>query len=71
MKLKTLYSFSVVGILLTGFGGGWIVLSQILQRPVDSLTAIGAAFAMIGMAVMISTLSTIKKIDLIIEDENG
>ena len=70
MKLKTLYSFSVIGILLTGFGGGWIVLSQILRLPLDYLTAIGAGFAMVGMAIMISTLSTIRKIDLIIEDEN-
>ena len=69
MKLKTLYSFSVLGILLTGFGGGWIVLSQILKLPIDHLTAIGATFAVVGMAIMISTLSTIRKIDLIIEDE--
>lgn len=68
MKLKTLYYFSVLGILLTGFGGGWIVLSQLLHLPITYLTAIGATTAATGMAIMISTLSTIRKIDLIIEE---
>ena len=69
MKLKHLYSFSVVGILFLGFGSGWIALSQILSLPITWLTWVGAITAMVGMAIMISTLSTIRKIDLIIEDE--
>ena len=69
MKLKTIYSLSTVGLLLTGFGGGWIALSQILNLPMTFLTIIGVVSASVGMGIMISALSTIKKIDLIVEEE--
>lgn len=69
MKLKTLYAFSVMGLVFAGFGSGWITLSHILALPMDKLTVIGASFLMVGMAVIIATLSTIKKIDLLIEEE--
>ena len=70
MKLKNLYSLSIFGIFLTGFGGGWILLSQILELHRSSLDAIGLGTAAIGIAIMIKTLSTIKKIDVVIEDEH-
>ena len=69
MKLKNLYSLSIFGIFLTGFGGGWILLSQILELQRSSLDAIGLGAAAVGIAIMIKTLSTIKKIDIVIEDE--
>ena len=70
MKLKNLYSLSIFGIFLTGFGGGWILLSQILELQRSSLDAIGLGTAAIGIAIMIKTLSTIRKIDIVIEDEH-
>ena len=70
MKLKNLYSLSVFGIFLTGFGGGWILLSQILELQRSNLDAIGLGTAAIGIAIMIKTLSTIRKIDIVIEDEH-
>ena len=70
MKLKNLYSLSIFGIFLTGFGGGWILLSQILELQRSSLDAIGLGTAALGIAIMIKTLSTIKKIDVVIEDEH-
>ena len=70
MKLKNLYSLSIVGIFLTGFGGGWILLSQILELQRSTLDAIGLGTAALGIAIMIKTLSTIKKIDIVIEDEH-
>lgn len=68
MKLKSLYSLSVFGILLLGFGAGWIALSQIIGLPRTNLDVIGLGSAAVGIAIMIKTLSTIRKIDLIIED---
>ena len=70
MKLKNLYSLSVVGIFLTGFGGGWILLSQILDLQRSTLDAVGLGTAAIGIIIMIKTLSTIRKIDIVIEDEH-
>ena len=70
MKIKHLYSFSVIGIFLLGFSGGWITLTQILSLPINNMTVIGAVMGMVGMGITIYTLSTIKKIDLIIEDSN-
>ena len=70
MKLKNLYSLSIFGIFLTGFGGGWILLSQILELQRSTLDAIGIGTAAVGIAIMIKTLSTIKKIDIVIEDEH-
>lgn len=68
MKLKHTYSLSVIGILLAGFGCGWITLSQILSLPLTNLTIIGATAAVVGLAIMISTLSTIRKIEIEVED---
>ena len=68
MKLKHLYILSIIGIFLAGFGGGWIVISQILSLPLSKLTIIGVSFASVGLGIMISTLRTIGKIDVIIED---
>ena len=70
MKLKNMYALSVIGLILLGFGSGWITLTQILSLPINKLTAVGAGMAMIGMAITIYTLSTIRKIDLIVEDED-
>ena len=70
MKLKHMYALSVIGLILLGFGSGWITLTQILSLPINKLTAVGGASAMVGMAITIYTLSTIRKIDLIIEDED-
>ena len=70
MKLKHMYAFSVIGLILLGFGSGWITLTQILSLPINKLTAVGAGMAMTGMAITIYTLSTIRKIDLIVEDED-
>lgn len=69
MKLKLLYPLSIIGVFLGGFGGGWVALSQILSLPMDNLSIVGVTMATVGLAIMIYTLSTIRKIDLIIEDE--
>lgn len=69
MILKNLYSLSIVGIFLAGFGGGWILLSQILDLQRSNLDAIGLGTAAVGIAIMIKTLSTIKKIDIMIDDD--
>lgn len=70
MKLKLLYQLSTVGVFLAGFGGGWITLSQVLSLQMDYLSIVGVTMATVGLAIMIYTLSTIRKIQVIIEDES-
>jgi len=69
MKLKHQYVFGLIGLVFTAFGSGMLFLSITLGIP--SITIINAtALIMIGLgfAIMIKFLSTIKKIDIYIED---
>jgi len=68
MKLKNLYLFSIIGILSTGFGFGWLALLQLINIPFSPLHAYGLGFAGIGLVIIIKTLSTIKKIELVIDE---
>lgn len=69
MKLKHQYVFGLIGLVFTAFGGGMLFLSITLGIP--PITIINAtAFIIIGLgfAIMIKFLSTIKKIDIFVED---
>lgn len=69
MKLKHQYLFGLVGLVITSFGAGMLFLSIILN--ISSISTVNAfALIMIGLgfAMMIKLLSTIKKIDIFVED---
>jgi len=69
MKLKHQYLFGLIGLVFASFGAGMLFLSIILG--ISSISTINA-FALIiiglGFAMMIKLLSTIKKIDVFVED---
>lgn len=51
------------------FGAGWVALSHIVSiSPINVLTLTGLILLCVGMGITIKTLSTIKKIDLVIEE---
>jgi hypothetical protein len=69
MKLKYQYALSMIGIALGSFGTGWLVLSKSLGiQDLSNVNAFGLIVTGLGLAILIKTLSTIKKIDLIIEE---
>jgi len=70
MKLKHQYALSMVGLASLMFGAGWIVLSRVVDYPpISMVSAVGLILAGLGLAILIKTLSTIEKIDLIIDEE--
>ena len=70
MKLKHQYFVSVIGIVLSSYGSGWVMLSTFLGVPlISTVNAIGLIIAGLGLAIVIKTLSTINKIELIVEEE--
>jgi|TARA_B100000470_G_C19765116_1_gene380265 hypothetical protein len=62
--MKKLYSLSIIGFVLMSFGHGWLVLSLIIGMPMNILTIIGVIITAIGSAIVIKTLSTLKKIQV-------
>lgn len=52
------------------FGGGWMALSSVLGLFSFSLiNGIGIGLAITGMVIVIKTLSTIKQIELVFDEE--
>lgn len=59
----------MLGMAIGMFGGGWLALSIALGIPnLSTVNAFGVILSGLGLAIIIKTLSTIKKIDLIIEE---
>lgn len=70
MKLKHQYVMAMSGFLLLAFGGGWMGLATYLNiPPISVISAIGLIFAGLGLAITIKMLSTIKKVEILIDDE--
>jgi hypothetical protein len=68
MNLKKLYIISLAGWAMLCFGIGWISLLEILNLPLTELTAIALAITFVGLGIVVKTLSTVKKIEVLIED---
>ena len=69
MKLKHQYTFGLVGLVITSFGGGMLFLSIILGIPdISTVNAFALITIGLGFAMMIKLLSTIKKIDVFVDD---
>lgn len=69
MKLKHQYTFGLLGLIFTSFGGGMLFMSIVIGIP--QITTINAAALILiglGFAIMIKFLSTIKKIDVFVDD---
>ena len=70
MKLKHQYSISLIGLIMVGWGGGMISVGYMIGQstPINSINAIGLIIAGLGFAIVIKTLSTIKKVQIDIEE---
>jgi hypothetical protein len=62
MSLKRNYLLSLLGLVLSGFGGGMISVHYIIgnSSPINSINALGLVVAVIGMGITIVTLSKLK-----------
>ena len=70
MKTKNEYVFGLVGLIFTSFGSGILFLSIILGiPPITIINAVAFILIGLGFAIMIKFLSTIRKIDIYVEED--
>lgn len=70
MKTKNEYVFGLFGLIFTSFGGGILFLSIILSiPPITTINAVAFILIGLGFAIMIKFLSTIRKIDIFVEED--
>ena len=70
MKLKYQYTMAMGGFLLLAFGGGWMALAAFLNvPPISTVSAIGLIFTGLGLAIIIKMLSTIKQVEIMIDED--
>ena len=71
MNLKNLYIYSLSGWALMFSGFGWLALAHLIQiNPLSIIVWIGATVTVVGIAIVIKTLSTIRKIDLVFDTDD-
>lgn len=60
--IKHYYLLSLLGFVLSGFGGGMISVHYIIgnSSPINSINALGLVVAVIGMGITIASLSKLK-----------
>ena len=69
ISLKAQYTFGTSGFILMAFAAGMIVMSSIVHYPpVSWLSAVMLGIFMVGMGITIKMLSTMKKIELLVEE---
>jgi len=69
MKLKHQYVFGLFSLVCTAFGGGMMFLLIVIGvPPISTISAISIIITGLGFTIMIKFLSTIKKIDVYVED---
>jgi peptidoglycan biosynthesis protein MviN/MurJ (putative lipid II flippase) len=69
-SLKRYYAFSLVGWAVMFFGLGWMSIDYLLPVWIPNLTWLGVGITTTGLAIVISTLRNLKKIDFAFEVEN-
>ena len=62
MNIKYSYLLSILGFVLTGWGAGMISVHYVIgnSSPINSVNAIGLLLAVIGMGIVIVSLSKLK-----------
>ena len=70
MKLKHQYLLSLVSLVISGWGGGMVFVGWMIgnTNPINTPNAIGLILVGLGLAIMIKTLSTIRKVDFEIDE---
>jgi len=70
LNLKNLYIFSLSGWALMFSGLGWLALAHLVQiNSFNVIMWVGLVVTITGLAIVIKTLSTIRKIDLVFDTE--
>lgn len=70
MNLKTQYLIGTVGFIMMAWGGGMLFFSSIVQYPqFSTLNAWSFLIFGCGLAISIKMLSTMKKIEMQVEEE--
>ena len=69
ISLKLQYAIGTSGFILMAFSAGMITMGTVVGYPgVSWLGAVMMGLFMVGMGITIKMLSTMKKIELLVED---
>lgn len=69
ISLKAQYAIGTTGFILMAFAGGMITMSSVVNYPpISFLSAIMMGMFGIGLAITIKMLSTMKKIEFLVEE---
>jgi len=69
ISLKAQYLFGTVGFILMAFSGGMVTMGSVVgYPPISYLSAVMMSMFMVGMAITIKMLSTMKKIEFLVEE---
>ena len=68
-SLKFQYLIGTTGFILMAFAGGMITFASVVNYPTISwLSAVMMGMFMVGMGITIKMLSTMKRIELLVEE---
>ena len=69
ISLKLQYLIGTTGFILMAFSAGMITMANIVgYPPISWLSAVMLAIFMVGMGITVKMLSTMKKIELLVEE---
>jgi len=62
MNIKYSYLLSILGFVMSGWGAGMISVHYVIgnSSPINSINALGLLLAVIGMGIVIVSLSKLK-----------
>ena len=68
-SLKVQYLIGTTGFILMAFAGGMITMASVVNYPpISYLSAITMGMFAVGLAITIKMLSTMKKIEFLVEE---
>ena len=69
ISLKLQYLIGTTGFILMAFSAGMITMANVVgYPPISWLSAVMLAIFMVGMGITVKMLSTMKKIELLVEE---